>query len=443
MANVIQIDLNKILVGTPYAKERVVGVALSGGRDSIALCHALKEAGENIVAINVDHGIRGETSRRDSEFVKRFCEKEGIPLYFEKVDTPAFAKEHGYTIEQAARILRYSVFDKAVSEGKCDLVALAHHSGDQTETIFMHILRGTGIKGLVGMQKFSQQFVRPLLDYSREDIDAYIKAHNLEYVDDETNDDLDYTRNFLRAELSRLKERFPDIEDSFARLSRIAIENEEFIQSILPEIEVKDDEVLIKAENSENPFVLKRLVMNAANALGVLQDIEEKHLSAVVELAKNENGKSIDLTHGLVAVKEADGIVIARRKDGEKSDVKMPIVTGDYKDLGIVIETLKEIPSAEELRSGKALYCDLDKIPQCAVIRRRKDGDFIEKFGGGRKSLGDFLTDKKVPARKRDELLVIAGGCEVYAVFGVEISAKVKIDEATTSVLKLTVKPKK
>ena len=443
MANVIQIDLNKILAGTPYEKERVVGVALSGGRDSIALCHALKEAGENIIAINVDHGIRGEASERDSAFVQKFCEKEGIPLYFEKVDALGFAKECGYTVEQAARILRYAVFDRAVSDGRCDIVALAHHADDQAETILMHVLRGTGIKGLVGMQKYSQRLVRPFLDYTREDIDAYVKEHGLEYVEDETNEDETYTRNFLRAELKRLKERYPDLDNSFARLSRIALETEEFIESILPKIEVKDDEVFVKAENSENPFILKRLVLKAAGALCVSQDIEEKHLSAVVELAKNENGKSVDLTHGLVAVKEADGIVIAKRKESKKSDVATLFGIGDFKDFGIVIEEAGKIPSADELKRREALYCDWDKIPQAALIRRRRDGDFIEKFGGGTKSLGDFLTDKKVPARKRDELIVVALGSEVLIVFGVEISAKVKIDETTKNVLKLTVKPEK
>ena len=92
MANLIQINLNKILENTPYKSERVVGVALSGGRDSIALCHALKEAGENVVAINVEHGIRGEASKADSAFVSDFCNERGIKLYSFSVDAPAYAK---------------------------------------------------------------------------------------------------------------------------------------------------------------------------------------------------------------------------------------------------------------------------------------------------------------------------------------------------------------
>ena len=222
MAQLIQINLNKILVGTPFETRRVVGVALSGGRDSVALFYALKQAGENIVAINVEHGIRGENSLKDSEFVKEFCKAQGVKLYSFSVDVPTFAKAQGYTIEQAARVLRYQVFDKAVEDGLCDIVAIAHHADDLAETLLMRILRGTGTKGLVGMRAFDGRYIRPLLDFTREDINAYIEANNLPYVDDETNDDLAYTRNYLRAELARLKERYPDMEAAFARLSRVA-----------------------------------------------------------------------------------------------------------------------------------------------------------------------------------------------------------------------------
>ena len=409
-------------------------MALSGGRDSIALCHALKAAGETIVAINVEHGIRGENSLRDTEFVKEFCKKNNITLFCESVDAPAFAKENGYTLEQAARILRYAVFDRAVAEGKCDLIALAHHADDQAETIFMRILRGTGTAGLVGMRELRGIYVRPLLRYTREDIDEYVKANGLEYVEDETNGDLTYTRNFLRAELARLKERFPDLENSFARLSRNALETEEYLQQILPELEVKNGEVLVETD-LKNPFVLKMLVLKGAKLLGVRQDIEEKHLDAVCELAQNENGKRFNLAHGLVAHKDEKGIVPSREKSVERKEE--PFFIGRHDDLGVLVEEVENVNEGE-LKSGKAQFVDLDKLPEGCVFRARRDGDFIKKFGGGTKSVGDFLTDKKVPARKRDSLVVLAKDCEVFAVVGVDVSREVKIDEGTKHIGKIT-----
>lgn len=438
MAQIIQIDLNKILDNTPYPNGRVVGVALSGGRDSVVLCHALKEVGENIVALNVEHGIRGENSLRDSEFVKKFCKAQGIKLFSFSVDAPSYAKEQGLTLEQAARVLRYQIFDKALEDGLCDAVAIAHHSGDQAETILMRILRGTGTKGLVGMKAVNGRYIRPLLNYSREDIDAYIAEHKLAFVEDETNADLSYSRNFLRAEIARLKERYPDLENLFARLSRVAEETEEFVDSVLPPVEVKNGEVFIKDEDAVSTFVLKRLILKGAELLGVDKDVEEKHLNAVVDLLKNEAGKRLDLSHGLVAHREQHGIVLA--KDSAFAIGKAePFEVREYEDLGVTVERVDSLPK-EALKGGEVLYCDLDKFPSDCVVRGRLDGDYINKFGGGTKSVGDFLTDKKVPLRKRDGLKVIAKDSEVFAIFGVEISSKVKVDADTKRVAKLSVR---
>lgn len=144
MAVDIQINLNKFISNPSFAG-KTIGVALSGGRDSVALAYALKKADVSLIAVNVEHGIRGESSVNDSKFVEEFCKKYDIPLLSFSVDVPSFCKQNGYTTEQCARILRYDIFDKVLSDGKCDFIALAHHADDQVETVFMRIIRGTGV----------------------------------------------------------------------------------------------------------------------------------------------------------------------------------------------------------------------------------------------------------------------------------------------------------
>ncbi len=194
----------------------------------------------SICAVNVEHGIRGDESLRDSEFVKRLCQNWDIPLYSYSVDAIGFAKSNGYTLEQAGRILRYQIFDSLIEDGKCDLIALAHHLDDQVETVLMRILRGTGIRGLIGMKKANGSYIRPLLDYDRESIDAYVKDNGLEYVEDATNEDTAYTRNYLRKEIAQLKLRYPNLAQAVQRLSASAAEADEYIQCNLPKIEVKE-----------------------------------------------------------------------------------------------------------------------------------------------------------------------------------------------------------
>ena len=207
MAVDIQINLNKFISNPSFAG-KTIGVALSGGRDSVALAYALKKADVSLIAVNVEHGIRGESSVNDSKFVEEFCKKYDIPLLSFSVDVPSFCKQNGYTTEQGARILRYDIFDKVLSDGKCDFIALAHHADDQVETVFMRIIRGTGVRGLCGMSAVSGKYIRPLLDCTREDINDFIAKNELPYVDDETNFDTDYTRNFCARNLKKSSKDF-------------------------------------------------------------------------------------------------------------------------------------------------------------------------------------------------------------------------------------------
>lgn len=443
MARDIQIDLKDMLKRTPYAgKDVVVGVALSGGRDSVALAYALKKSGANLVAINVEHGIRGESSVADSVFAEEFCKEYGIPFLGYSVDAPTFSKQNGYTLEQGARILRYEIFDRALNEKKCDLIALAHHLDDQVETVFMRILRGTGLNGLCGMKEVNGRYIRPLLSYTREEIDAYIKENSLAFVDDESNDDVAYTRNFLRREIAVLKERFPNLCQSVARLCKNACEDNECINLLVPDIRVADGEAAVGIAELENCHIAekKRLIMKAVNALGVYQDIEDRHYKDIFDLAFGENGKYICLTHGITVHKDNDGEIVFVRDIKDKiTAAPRPFALGENSDFGVFAQIVSRDVFEKERKSERqkgALYFDLDKLPKDAVIRFRREGDSILKFGGGRKNLGDFLTDKKIPLRKRDKTAVVASGGEIYAVAGVEISALVKVDADTRNIVK-------
>lgn len=438
MAKSIDVSIDSLLKGTAYdGKDLTVGVAISGGRDSVALLHYLFNQGVKVVAINVEHGIRAEESVRDSEFVASFCNSLGVKLYAYNVDVPTFARENGYTLEQAGRILRYRIFDKLLDDGECDLIALAHHLDDQIETVFMRILRGTGVRGLAGMKTLSGRYLRPFLKYSREDINEYVKSKGLQFVEDSTNKDTAYTRNFLRGEISRLKERFPSMGEAVLRLAASAAEADNFIESWVPCVSENAGQVAINISDCDNILLAKRLILKAANALGVQQDIEDKHYTAVLDLINAQSGKYVMLTHGLCVHKQGENLVFERNFESLKIEERK-FAQGVLDDLGVCIRNVDLFAEKINLKAVETLYIDADKIPDSAVIRGRLDGDYIHKFGGGTKSLGDYLTDKKVPLRKRDSLKLVADGSRVLAVFGLDISADVKVDESTKRVYALS-----
>ena len=417
-----------IVLGAPYLKDSKIALALSGGRDSMALAYALKAQGTPFFAINFDHGIRGEKSAKDSAFVKEWCKANDIECVSISFDTPKYAKDNGLTIEQGARELRYFHFQNLLDEGKCDYVALAHHNDDQVETILMRIFRGTGIRGLKGMSEVSGKYVRPLINYTREDIDEYVRANSIPYVEDETNCDDAYTRNYIRSQLKELKQRFPSIGQSIARLSRNATEIDEYLLSQVGEIELDGDECFMRLDEFENSAVAKRKIQLIFEKFGVMQDVEERHYPIIFDLAMAENGKRLDLPHGIVAHKESDKVVFSKVS-----------ATDDMGEIPFLCKTIDGVITVEptdkfKIEEGQ-LMIDLDKVPKNAVLRHPREKDKIRKFGGGSKSLGDFLTDKKIPLRKRKDLIVLARAPEGYKnsneilfVLGVEISADLKVE---------------
>lgn len=420
-----------------------VALAFSGGRDSVALADLFLSAGADFFAVHIEHGIRGENSLRDAAFAERFCKERGIRLLVFRVDAPAFAERNKLTLEQAARQLRYGVFDRLLDGGECDFVALAHHADDQTETVLMRILRGTGIKGLRGMSTISGRYLRPLLAVSRAEIDGYVGARGLPFTEDETNSDESYTRNFLRAELARIRERFPAVNEAVARLARNAAETDDYIEAAAPYPEERDGEMRVPLAVFDEPVLAKRTVARACAALGVLQDVEEKHYDAVIGLVGAGTGKRVELSHGMTAHLDRDAVVFTciRGRDCERDraavgGTEVPFPRGFSGEVcGVVLET---VSVARVAKGDGALYADADKIPEGAVLRKRRDGDVFTKFGGGTKNFGDFLTDRKVPLRRRDDITVCAVGNDVLFAAGVEISDKVRVDDGTVAVLRIT-----
>ena len=225
------VDLSGITAG------ETVAVAVSGGQDSMALLHYLyKNASAlpfKLACINVEHGIRGESSRSDSAFVKSYCEKIGVPLLSYVVDAKKKAETDKISIETSARILRYECFYDAIETKKCDKIATAHHRKDNYETILLNLFRGTGIKGLIGIKPDDEhKIIRPFLSVTKAEIEDYIKENGVPFVTDETNLSADYTRNALRLNvLPKIEELFPDAENAVTRLAETVKKDEEYLSA--------------------------------------------------------------------------------------------------------------------------------------------------------------------------------------------------------------------
>ena len=436
-------DINKYGI---INKGDKIAVACSGGKDSMALLHYLlskkDELGIELFAVNVDHCIR-EVSAQDSKFVAGYCEKHNIKLYSFKVDAKAFSEDKKLTLEQGARECRYRVFKSLVTKGVVDKIALAHHLQDQSETILLNIFRGTGIAGAGGMDfKRDDIYVRPMLNVSKNEIVAYVSSNEIPYVEDETNQDNDYNRNYIRNQLMPLiRNRWPNADALIASFGQNCKQDEDYIQSNIAKEAIINEEGIARVYTSyfvyHDSYVF-RLILRAIKSIGISQNIERKHLKLIKAMAvESDNGTKISLPNGLTVIKEYNYITFTNRNI-KISTKTYPFTKGkiDVTGFGVVDTVVTKKLNLSEYTH----LIDATKIPKDAIWRFRKDGDMFEKFGGGSKSLSDYLIDKKVPIRLRNLTPVLARGNEIYVIAGIEISDKVKVDKDTKIAYGINVK---
>lgn len=309
-------------------------VALSGGMDSMCLIDAFyklqSEVNYKLMAIHVHHGIRGKEADRDLKFVKEYCKSMDIKLIEEKVDAVKYAKKKNLTIEEAARILRYDIFEKnwkklSSKNSKANVyILVAHHEKDQAETVIHNMLRGTGIKGIAGMKMQSGNILRPLLNIKKTEIEKYIDTYDVPYVYDSTNDDTKYTRNFIRKEIV---DRFDEINTAanthIAELARQAKEISDYIEK---ESKKAYKKVILKEGDNNivislSKFRLKDGIIKVGiirevfdNLASTLKDVTKINIDDIIELCDKDKGGHLDLPYNLTVDKKQNELTFTKHK---------------------------------------------------------------------------------------------------------------------------------
>lgn len=416
-----------------------IGVAVSGGVDSMSLLHFLNENKEildcQVVAITVDHMLRGEESLDDALFVKNWCRENGIYCHKFSVDAGKLAQEKNIGIENAAREARYGIFENLLKENVVDKIALAHHLSDQAETILLHILRGAGLNGACGMEYVRDEvYIRPFLGVDKDDIVRYASRNYIEHVEDSTNFESKYNRNYLRnVILPQLKQRWEGVEQNLVNFSLSCKEDNDFILSHVNYGGVIEDKNLVKVPLLYFHYkasVINRILFECLEKLNVTKDIERKHIELIKDLVECENGKKINLPCDIIVSKEYDYITIFKN---EKIVIvqEYPFATGKTNFANVCEIVVRKTNKLEPKENS--LIMDANLIPKNAVWRTRKNGDVFAKFGSGKKPLKNFFIDRKIPNRVRDFIPVLAVDNEILCVAGEEISEKVRVTEETKS----------
>jgi len=376
--------------------------AVSGGADSVALLYAmflLKDKLQiTLEAAHFDHGLRGEESHRDAEFVRRLCDRLDIPLTLGAGEIVSGSKG----LEAAARDARYAFF--ATLPGK---LATAHTADDNAETVLMRLVRGTGLKGLGAISPVRGSIIRPMLTVTRQEVLSFLQEHDLSYVTDSSNASDDFLRNRLRHHvMPLLKRENPRLAENLSAMALRLRQDEQALHPNLGQGSSLDVETVLAL----HPAVRSRVLADFLERCGV-REPESAHLEALQALLEADNPSARISLPGGVVLRRQYGAVIA----GEQADALEPVVLecpGRVELPGLLV-TCEPAQSLEQTPDSFAFHPD-GKI----LVRCRQQGDSI-RLSGGTKSLKKLFIDRKIPAADRSAIPVIADDSGLVGVYGI------------------------
>lgn len=392
--------------------------AVSGGADSVCLLDLVRRLdGITVLCAHFDHGIRGAESVRDAAFVEALCKEWGIPFFLGRGDVPAYAGEHGLSIETAAREARYAFLRRVAEEQGADRIATAHNLNDNAETILFRMARGTGLRGLAGIPAQRGGIVRPLLKTPRRDIEAYLAARGIPHMEDSTNAQTGAARNRVRlALLPALEDIHPGAAGSIARMSETLAEDEAFLASLAAEKLALWGETLPAGELCALPKPVARRVL----ALWLGGELQRERTDALLRFAAGAGqgvlelpGRRVYRSLGRLRREEAPLPPLEER-------VLVPGAALVYPSRWRV--SCEKRPAGAEIQTSFNTFCfSCANICGKLTVASAAEGEKIVLHGrAGTRSVRKLLAEEaRVPAFRRAAVPVLRDGRGTLAVFGV------------------------
>lgn len=428
---------NHINQQLPFLKESKLLVAISGGVDSVVLTHLCKEANLDFALAHCNFNLRGNESDSDESFVLELAEDLDVEVFIQNFDTESFAKNEKLSIQLAARQLRYDWFFELSEQLDFDYILTAHHADDNLETFLINLSRGTGLEGLKGIPEVNETIVRPLLSFSREDIEDYAKKHHLKWREDSSNASTKYLRNKLRHDvISVLKDINTDVlanfQNTLAYLNDSSTIVEDAIDSFLNKAIVTIDDSQISYKISE----FEVLNNPKAYLFEIYKDYGFTQWKDIENLLTAQSGKLVfSKTHQLL--KDRDCLIlseISSEKNNERftiledqNEIKLPNGTLHF-------ESVKEIGDTEK----STIYIDKKTLNYPLTVRHWEKGDYFYPLGmQGKKKLSKFFKDEKLSLLDKQNALLLCSDHQVVWVINHRADNRFKITKQTQDILKI------
>lgn len=412
-----------------FNKEDSIILAISGGADSVCLALILKELNFNFSLAHCNFNLRGLESDTDEGFVRELADKMKVNVHVKKFDTLKYSTSNKISVQMAARDLRYKWFEELRKRTSSKYILVAHHSNDEIETFFINLVRGSGIRGLIGMKEKRDNIVRPLLTFSRNDIENFLNLKNQNFRTDSSNVDTKYLRNNIRENLiPLLKDMNPAFDKTFLKeiehLNEVFTVFEDRINALKKEIiRYSGDNLIINKKKFITIKERKVLLREILSPFGFTQteQILECCFSISGKIFYSEEYKLLVDRNDLIVNKKSEDVVAGGLINRVDKEIISPIAMKFSVEEEISVENKKTIA-----------FFDFNKLDFPLTIRKWKEGDFFHPLGmRGKKKLSDFFIDEKFSIFEKEECFLLCNKEEIIWIIGHRISEKYKISATT------------
>ncbi|MDA8388516.1 MAG: tRNA lysidine(34) synthetase TilS [Nitrospiraceae bacterium] len=440
-------------------------VGLSGGADSVCLLkilHAMtKEYNLALHAVYVDHGLRPDETPAEIEFAKRVAEGSAAVFHCEKIDVASYARQEGLGKQEAARILRYDVYEGLAGRLGANRIALGHTADDQTETFFMRLLRGGGRRGLSGIPPVrkikGKHIVRPLIETTRAEIEEFLAETGTDFITDPTNLKNEYTRNKIRHDLVPVLKKFnPNLDETILRTTQILAEEERYFESavlkglmrLLRDKTEEGVELFLVPLETMDTVLLRRTLRKVIELVRGIRGLDFGHVEDIIGLIKKgKPGDRLYLPGPVRAVKKYSTLLVTARPPARLGAYRLTCPGSvRFLETGALIKAYVERvgesarSAAEGAPGSKKVVLDAEKTGLELTMRGRQNGDYFCPLGfGRRKKLQDFFVDEKVPRDERDGIPIVLSGDDIVWVAGMRADERFRAGEDAKNFLVLEI----
>jgi tRNA(Ile)-lysidine synthase len=426
---------NHIKSRFPFLENSKLLIAISGGMDSVVLTHLCHKMKLNFALVHCNFNLRGEESDADEDFVLQLAEDLNLEVFIENFDTETYAKTHKLSTQMAARELRYSWFNDLMDQLHFDYLLTAHHADDNLETFLINLSRGTGLEGLTGIPEINGTIVRPLLTFSRQELEAYAIENKMGWREDSSNMTTKYLRNKIRHDvIPALKEANPQVLQNFNKTLSFLQDSYEIIEDRIAEIQkkvvsVEDDLVTLDIKK------LQKLYNPKAYLYQLLKDFNFTEWDDVTALLKAQSGKQIfSETHRLL--KDRETLILSKRVT--KNDVSIRILENETQSdapFGILqIEDVDKITTND----FNSIYVDKHLLKFPLKLRKWIKGDYFYPFGmQGKKKLSKYFKDEKLSLIDKENVWLLCSEDDIVWIINRRADNRFKVTEKTNQILKI------